>query len=163
MLASASIYYFCKTMQIIAFLCYTQIIYNTNTYLWTASNVRIPIITVIITDVWYVRKSHAVTRCMYFYHFITMGASRIFFQIINTSFRYQIIVIISRLCSNRVMCSPIAVHARSTGWWELACFEQAFRAWHDFTRDGFPLVWWSDLSTLPSRTWIWYSVWRVLS
>ena len=52
-------------MHIIAFLCHTQIIYNTNTYLWTASNVRIPRITVIITDFWCVRKSHAVTLCMY--------------------------------------------------------------------------------------------------
>ena len=46
-------------MHIIAFLCYTQIIYNTNFYLLTASNVRIPIITVSITDFWCVRKSHA--------------------------------------------------------------------------------------------------------
>ena len=38
-------------------------------------NVRIPIITVIITDLWCVRKSHAVTLCMYFYNFITIGAS----------------------------------------------------------------------------------------
>ena len=45
----ASICYVCKTMRIVAFLCYTQIIYSTNTNLWTASNVRIPISTVIIT------------------------------------------------------------------------------------------------------------------
>ena len=73
--ASASICYLCKTMHIIAFLCCTQIIYNTSTYLWTAYNVRIPIITVIITDFWCVRKSCPVTLCMYFYHFITTGAS----------------------------------------------------------------------------------------
>ena len=60
---------------IVAFLCYAQIIYNTNTYLWTASNVRIPIITVIITYFWWVRKSHAVKLSMYCYHFITIGAS----------------------------------------------------------------------------------------
>ena len=39
------------------------------------NNVRIAIITVIITDFWCVRKSHAITLCMYFYHFITIGAS----------------------------------------------------------------------------------------
>ena len=48
--------------------------YNGNT-LCTASNVRIPIITVIITDFWYVHRSHAVTLCMYYYHFKTIGAS----------------------------------------------------------------------------------------
>ena len=118
-------------MHTIALLCYTQIIYNTNTYFWTVYNVRIPIITVIITDVWCVRKSQAVTLCMYLYHFITIGASGNFFKIINTHFRYQIIVIISRLCSNTVIY--IAVHAMPTAWWELACLEQAFRAWHDCT------------------------------
>ena len=118
-------------MHTIALLCYTQIIYNTNTYFWTVYNVRIPIITVIITDVWCVRKSQAVTLCMYLYHFITIGASGNFFKIMNTHFRYQIIVIISRLCSNTVIY--IAVHAMPTAWWELACLEQAFRAWHDCT------------------------------
>ena len=68
-------FFFCKTMHIIAYICYTQILYNTNTYLWTASNVRIPTSRVIKTDFWCVRKWHAVKLCMYFYHFITMGAS----------------------------------------------------------------------------------------
>ena len=127
-----------KNMQIIAFLCYAQIIYNTNTYLWTAYNVRIPIITVIITYFCCVRKSHDVTLCLCFYHFITIGASWIFLEIINTQFRYQIIVLISMLCSNRVMC--IAVHATPTAWWELACLEQAYTSVHGMithTCDGF--------------------------
>ena len=36
------------------------------------------------------------------------------------------------------MC--IAVHARPTAWWELACLEQAFRAWHDMRRFSVVLV-----------------------
>ena len=52
-------------------------------------------------------------------------------KIINTTFRYQIIVIISRLCSNRVLC--IAVHAMPIAWWEHGCLQQAIRAWHDYT------------------------------
>ena len=38
-------------------------------------HVRIPIVTIIITDVRCVCKSHAVTLSMYCYHFVTIGAS----------------------------------------------------------------------------------------
>ena len=48
--------------------CYKLIMYNTNTYLCKAY-VQIPIITAIITDCWYARKSQAVTLCMYCYLF----------------------------------------------------------------------------------------------
>ena len=102
-------------------------------------------------------KSHAVTLCMYFYHFITIGASGNLKKKINTQFRYQIIVIISRLYSNRVIW--IAVHAMPTAWCELACLERAFRAWHDCTHmRQFSVVLVKWLSTLAPCTWIWYSV-----
>ena len=96
--------YSCETMHIIVFLCYTEI-NNTNTYLCTAYDVRIHIITVIITHFLFVRNSHAITLCIYCYNFIIIGTSGNLFKIINIQFKYQIIVIISRLCSNKATYS----------------------------------------------------------
>ena len=74
-------------MQIIVFLCYTEIIYNMNTYLCTAYNVRIHIIRVIMTDFGFVRNSHAVTLCIYCYHFMIIGTSENLFKMINIEFQ----------------------------------------------------------------------------
>ena len=55
------------------------------------------LIIVIITDFWFVRKSHAITLCIYCYNFLIIGAPGNLFKIINIQIKEQIIVIVSRL------------------------------------------------------------------